>query len=421
MARTREMTALEVRRLKGPGRHWVGGVAGLHLLIYRSGARAWVLRVTIAGKRRDIGIGAYPDISLADARERARDLRAKIRDGHDPVEERRELERAMRDARARRLTFDEAASRYIRAKRHEFRSRKHGDQWEASLQAYASPVIGDTPVDEIDLPHVIAVLEPIWTTKTETAKRLRGRIEAVLAWAAVSGYRSRENPARWKGNLDAVFPSPGRTKKTTHYPALPWRQVPSFMEALRERDGVASRALEFAILTAARSGEVRLATWDEIEGNVWTVPAERIKAGRRHRVPLSRDAYAVLDRVPRMAESPYVFPSPQEGKAMSDMTLSAVIKRMSRGGEWVEPSTGRRITVHGFRSAFKDWARSCTSYADEVSELALAHVNDDATRSAYARDELIELRARLMEDWARFCREGIGTADVTPIGRATQG
>lgn len=398
--KARELSAIEVRRLTRPGTHPVGGVDGLLLRVSPTGARSWILRTMVGGKRRDVGLGGYPDVPLAQAREQARELRQKIREGVDPVAERQAAKDALRAAHASRITFDQAAKRCIAAKRHEFRSAKHAKQWEATIAAYASPVIGALPVGAVELSHIVTILEPIWTTKTETATRLRQRIEAVLAWATVGGYRSGENPARWKGHLDAVLPKPRKVKKVRHHKAVPWQEVGQFVADLRDRQGMAARALEFAILTAARSGEVRGATWDEVDlrARVWTVPASRIKAGKKHCVPLSDEAVALLEALPRITGCNYVFPAVRGG-SLSDMSLSAVMKRM-----------GVDAVPHGFRSTFKDWCRSRTSYADEVSELALAHVNNDATRAAYARDELLPQRQRLMAEWGRFC------ATIEPLG-----
>jgi len=365
----------------------------------------------VGQKRRDIGLGGFPDVTLSQARQYARDAREKIRNGIDPSEERKEARQALMAAQAKALTFDEAARRCHDAKAPEFRNEKHAKDWISSLERYANPVIGGLPVSDVDLPHVLEILEPIWRTKTETATRLRQRIESVLTWAAVRGYRNGENPARWEGNLKEVLPNPTKTRKVQHHRALPWQKIGQFMADLRKREGVAARALEFAILTAARSSEVRLATWDEIDlkARVWMVPAERIKAGRTHRVPLSDDAVALLKGLPRFEGSLYVFPA-AKGGPLSDMALSALCRRM-----------GVDATPHGFRSTFKDWARSRTAYADEVSELALAHVNSDATRAAYARDELLPQRKRLMADWASFCDtiEAEGR-NVTSLGAASR-
>lgn len=418
--RVPELTAIQVRRLTRPGFHAVGGVAGLLLQVKPSttgegvGPRSWVLRTTVGDKRRAFGLGAYPEVSLASARDKASRLKERIRDGVDPVEERKAAQRALRAAQAKALTFDEAARRCHAARATEFRNEKHRRDWISSLERHASPVLGTLSVAEIDMPHVLAVLEPIWKTRTETATRVRQRIETVLTWATVSGYRSGTNSARWEGNLKEVLPNPSKITKVRHHRAIPWQEIGTFMANLRDRDGMSARALEFAILTAARSGEVRLATWDEmdLEGGVWMVPAERIKAGRTHRVPLSQDAVALLSALPRYEGSPYVFPA-QRGGALSDMSLSAVCRRM-----------GVDATPHGFRSTFKDWARNRTRYADEVSELALAHVNSDATRAAYARDELIGKRRRLMAEWASYCNtieKGEESADVLPMGTASAG
>lgn len=401
----RELSAAEVRRIKAPGLHAVGGVPGLCLKV--GGGRSWILRTRISGKRRHIGLGSYPAVTLSAARDRARDIEVKIFSGRDPIAERQALQIALKAEQIRRLPFFDAARQCYAARVNTFRNKKYRKDWIASLERYAFPMLGEMPVADIGLPEVLAVIKPIWYTRTETATRVRQRMESVLSWAIVSGYRQGNNPARWEGNLSEVLPAPGKIKKVSHYRALPWREVPAFMAALRKRQGMAALALEFAILTAARSGEVRGALWDEIDtkARLWTVPGERIKAGKIHRVPLSQAALAVLSRIPRTEDNPLIFPAPRGGK-LSDMTLSAVCKRMN-----VE------ATPHGFRSSFKDWARSVTAYADEISELALAHVNSDATRAAYARDELLPQRARLMTDWAKFCQEGLpDSASITPIG-----
>lgn len=407
--KARELSATEVRRLTKPGLHAVGGVSGLLLQVTRSGARSWILRTVVGTKRRDIGLGGFPDVPLAGARESAREAKEKIRAGIDPVAERRAARQALAAAQAKHLTFAEAARRCHTAKESEFRSEKHRKDWLSSLERHAFEAIGDVPVSDIDLPLVQSVLEPIWKTRTETATRVRQRIETVLNWSTVSGYRQGENPARWKGNLEAVLPAPTKIRKVKHQRALPWQDVPGFMADLKDREGMGARALEFIIYTAARSGEVRLATWEEFDlaGKVWTVPADRIKAGKEHKVPLSDDAVALLKSLPQFKGSAYVFTAARGGP-LSDMSISAVCKRMEVDA-----------TPHGFRSSFKDWARSMTSYADEVSELALAHVNSDATRAAYARDQLLPKRSRLMTDWSKFLREGMpASADVETIGAA---
>ncbi len=402
----KELSAVEVRRIVRSGMHAVGGVNGLYINVKQTGARSWIQRVMIGGRVREIGLGSFPSVTLEQARQRARDVRQQVYEGTDPLAARRAVQDKLRSAEAKRLTFDEASRECHKSKVHEFRSKKHGRDWINSLKMYASPAMGSLPVHDIQLPHIVSALKPIWTDKTETATRVRQRIEAVLAWATVSGYRSGDNPARWKGNLEHVLAKPGKVRKVEHYAALPWHEIGSFMLELRKREGMGARALEFAILTAARSGEVRLATWSEMDLNtkLWTIPAERMKAGRPHRVPLSDPVIALLESLPRFEGSPYVFPAIRGG-ALSDMSISAVCRRM-----------GVAAVPHGFRSTFKDWCRSSTAYPDEVSELALAHVSNDATRAAYARDELLPKRASLMRDWASYLSRPPGKAAVTPIG-----
>ena len=385
-----ERSALEVKRLTEPGLHAVGGVTGLYLQVTKTGARTWILRATVGGKRRETGLGGFPAVTLAQAREKARRIREDIDRGIDPVEAKRAAQAALRAEQDRSITFEKAARKCHAAKEPEFKSEKHKKDWISSLQMHAFPAIGTRPVDSIELPDVLRVLEPIWTEKTETATRVRQRLESVLTWATVSGYRKGDNPARWEGNLKEVLPTPSKVTKVRHHRALAWKDVPDFMKDLSQREGVGARALEFAILTATRSGEVRGATWDEIdlEQKIWRIPGERMKRDKAHTVPLSDAAVDLLENLPRLSDC--VFPN-TKGTMISDATMSAVCKRM-----------GIDATPHGFRSNFKDWARHETSYADEVSELALAHVNSDSTRSAYARDELIPQRKRMMAEWAKF-------------------
>lgn len=402
--RARELSAYQIRRLTRPGLHAVGGVDGLYLNVKEGGGRSWSLRLMVGDRRREFGLGGYPTVTLEGARERAREMREQVWRGVDPVAAKRASRDALKAAEAKRMTFDAAATAFLAQKSREFRNAKHTTQWRTTLAMYASPVLGALPVDEIQLAHVVSVLEPIWQTKTESASRLRGRIEAVLGWATVSGYRTGDNPARWKGNLEHVLARPSKVRRRNHYRALHWSDVPAFAKALRARDGIAARALEFALLTAARSGEVRLATWSEmdLDAKLWTIPASRMKAGKAHRVPLSAPAVALLRALPRHGR--YVFVAPKGG-ALSDMSISAVMRRMEVNA-----------VPHGLRSSFKDWCRSSTAYPDEVTELALAHVSTDATRAAYARDELLPQRERLMRDWGRYCTSTPRkSASVTPI------
>lgn len=384
-----EWSALKVRRANAPGRHPVGGVPGLLLQITESGAKSWVLRVMVGGRRRDVGLGPYPGVTLAGARDLARELRQEIRRGIDPVAERQAARYSLKSQREKERTFKECAEAFLAAKSHEWSNRKHASQWRSTLEAYAYPIIGSLPVQSIEFAHIVGVLEPIWLTKTETASRLRGRIESVLAYATASGFRHGDNPARWRGNLDAVLPKPKKLAKVKHHKALPVDDLPKFWKRLQAVEGTGARALAFTILTAARSGEVRGAQWDEIDlkAKTWTVPASRMKSGREHVVPLSAPALRLLKALP--ARSGLVFPAPRGGQ-LSDMTLSAVLRRMEVDA-----------TVHGFRSVFRDWASERTAYPREVCEQALAH-SLGAVERAYRRSDLLEKRRRLMEDWAKF-------------------
>ena len=389
--KAKELSALEVNRLAVPGLHFVGGVAGLAMQVQPSGARSWLLRIAVAGKRREMGIGGFPDVTLADARRRAREAREKADKGVDPIQERRAAESLLRAEVAKAITFKSAAVAYIEAHEAGWRNAKHAEQWRNTL-ASTYPTIGALQVRDVGLPQVLAVLEPIWKVKTETAKRLRGRIESVLDWATARGYREGLNPARWKGHLDHLLANPSKIVKPGHHAALPLHDAGAFMAALRHQSGVGARALEFAILTAARSGEVRGAIWSEIDtGNAcWTVPGDRMKAGVEHRVPLSPEALVLLEGMPRMPGTELVFPAPRGGK-LSDMTLVAVMRRMS-----VE------AVPHGFRSTFRDWASERTAYPSDVAEMALAHTIGNKVEAAYRRGDLFEKRRLMMADWAKF-------------------
>lgn len=406
--KAKELGPLDVKRLVEPGLHAVGGVAGLHLQILPSGGRSWVLRIVIGGKRREVGLGGFPDVPLALAREKAREVREAVQQGRDPIAERAAARSALAAQRGAEITFDECAEKFISAKSAEWKNAKHVAQWSATLTTYASPVVGTMQVRDIELSHVVKILEKddFWTTKTETASRVRGRIEAVLDWATVRGYRKGENPARWKGHLDKVLAAPKKVQKVEHHAALPVDEIGAFMRDLREREGIAARALEVLILTAARSGEVRGMTWGEInlDEAVWIVPAERMKAKREHRVPLSSRVIEVLRSLPVVAGE-LVFPGMREGSPLSDMTVTAVLKRMGRAD----------LTAHGFRSSFRDWAAERTNYPREVAEMALAHTIGDKVEAAYRRGDLFEKRRRMMEDWSRFCDTVQTTGAVVPI------
>lgn len=363
-----ELSAIQVKRLDKPGMHAVGGVAGLLLQVSKSGARSWILRATVGSRRRDIGLGGFPDVTLAQAREKARVTRGKIDQGFDPIEERKAAKVALRASQAKRLSFAEAARRKHEAIAPEFRNARSRANWLSSLELYAVPVVGDMEVADVEMSHVLSVIEPIWRDKTHTANRVRQRMEAVFDWAIARKYRETANPAAWKGNLAEVLPKPTKISTVKHHRALPWQEIPGFMRRLRKRTGMSARALEFAILTAARSGEVRFATWNEIDldAALWVVPGQRTKNGKAHRVPLSKEVVALLRTLPRFENEDTVFTA-SRGGSLSDMSLSSLTRKMDVDA-----------VPHGFRSSFKDWARNCTDASDEVSELALAHVNSDS-------------------------------------------
>lgn len=359
----------------------------------------------VGGKRRDIGLGGFPDVTLANAKEAARAARTKIVAGTDPVEERKAARSSLIAARASLVTFKAAAAAYIAAHESGWKNAKHAGQWTATLETYAYPTIGNIVVSDIETAHVMRVLESIWTTKTETASRLRGRIESVLSWATVRGYRKGDNPARWRGHLDTLLPARTKVQKVEHHAAMDYREVGGFLSELRKHDGLGAKALEFAILTAARSGEVRGAVWSELDldAAVWTIPSDRMKAKKEHRIPLSAPALELLNALPRIAGTDLLFPS-AKNTPLSDMTLTAVLKRM-----------GQSVTAHGFRSTFRDWAGETTAYPREVIEHALAHQLKDKAEAAYARGSLFDKRRRLMADWAKHCATVTTGASVTPI------
>ncbi|MDD4978725.1 MAG: tyrosine-type recombinase/integrase [Gallionella sp.] len=402
--KAKELPALSVSRLTKPGLHFVGGVAGLALHVNQQGARSWILRAMIGGKRREMGLGAFPDVTLAGARELARIAREKIKEGIDPIEDGKAKRSALLALRASSMTFSEAATAYISVMEAEWTNDKHAKQWLSTLTAYAFPVIGNIYVREIDHTHIVRVLEPIWLTKTETATRLRGRMENILDWTRVRGYRTGENPARWRGHLDMLLPTPGKVQKVEHHPALPFDALGEFMVLLRQQEGMGARALEFAILTAARSGEVRGARWSEIDLDdaTWTISAERMKARKEHRVALNEEAVVLLKSMQHSSE--FVFPN-NKGTQLSDMTLTAVLRRMGRGN----------ITAHGFRSTFRDWCSERTNYPRDVAEMALAHTISDKVEAAYRRGDLFEKRRRLMRDWGKFSSKVLTVASVTSI------
>ncbi len=407
----KELKAIQVKRLTELGRHAVGGTPpGLSLNIIETGARSWIFRVTVGSKRRHIGLGSYPEISLAEARELALEMKRKIKAGIDPVDERQADRASAVSEQKHRTTFEAAFNRFYEEKvKGELKNAKHIKQWRSTLTTYAFPVIGDKAVAAITVEDLLAVLKPIWMTKNETASRVRQRIEAVLDWSKVMGLREGENPALWKGNLQKLLPSPNKVHKENRRPAVALDEIAEWFRVLRLRDGIAARALEFLTLTAARSGEVRHAIWDEIDlmNRIWTVPAEHMKTGREHRVPLSSAAIELLSTQPRLMGCPYIFPSPKNG-AMSDMTLSAVMRRIlaaevkeGRPG-FLDPSSRRPAVPHGLRSSFRDWTAEQTNYPRDMAEMALSHNVGSEVERAYRRGDVVEKRRKMMDDWADF-------------------
>lgn len=376
--------------------HAVGGVAGLYLCVSPSGSRSWIARVSVDGKRREMGLGSFPDVTLSIAREKARAARSDTTMGIDPVAHRKEARSARQALKATQKTFADCAKAYIEAHSDSWRNAKHRAQWPSTFETYVYPTMGTVLVGEVTQAHVMAVLLPIWKTKTQTATRLRGRIEQVLAWATAAGFRQGENCARWTGLLDQLLPAPGKVAKVQHHRALPIDDMPAFIKALRQHEGLSPKTLEFVVLTAARSGEVRGATWAEIdmEAKVWAVPAERMKSGKEHRVPLSTQAIKLLEAMPRIEGTDLVFPAPRGGQ-LSDMTLTALTRRMKLDA-----------VPHGFRSTFRDWVFERTDYPRDLAEAALAHALESKVEAAYRRGDALERRRAMMQAWANYC-EGV--------------
>jgi integrase len=385
MAQMARLTALKIDKTKKPGVYADGG--GLYLRVTPEGTKNWVYRYQLNGKARWMGLGPVALCGLQDARGKALDARRLCQEGVDPIDARDARRASERLEAAKVITFQECAEAYVKAHRVSWRNAEHQRQWETTLTDYANPVIGALPVAAVDTVLVMKILDPLWARIPETASRLRGRIESVLDWAKVRGYRDGENPARWRGHLDKLLPKKSKIQK--HHNALPYAELPSFMATLREQESVSHRALEFAILTAARSGEVFGATWDEIKDNVWTVPSQRMKAGKEHRVPLSDRALALLG--PR--GEGFLFPGKWPDRPLTETALLKLLQRMGRGD----------VTTHGFRATFKTWAEEQTNFAPHIVEAALAHVNADKVEAAYQRGDLLERRRALMNHWADYC------------------
>jgi integrase len=406
------LNAAKVKNEKRIGLHADGRNLYLQVAKAESAAgrinKSWIFRFRSpeTGKSRDMGLGAVADISLAKARELAAAARLQLIQDIDPIERKKAERGRQKIEGAKAVTFQQAATKYIEAHRAGWRSAVHAAQWDHSLRDYAFPIIGDLPVSAIDTTLVMQVLEAIWTTKTVTAKRVRARIESILDWAKVRGYRDGENPARWRGHLDHLLPAPAKVSKVTHHPAMRYAELPAFLIELRKRSGIGARALEFAILTAARSGEVLGARWDEndLDAATWTIPASRMKAGNEHRVPLAQRALDILREMKRLNDN-FIF-SAGGDRALSNGAISDVLRRMKQTD----------ITLHGFRSSFRDWAAEQTSFPSEVVEMALAHAVGNKVENAYRRTDLFERRRRLMDAWAEYCERPTSTsAEVIPI------
>jgi integrase len=431
MARLIEkLTPLEVTKKTKPG--YYGDGAGLWLQVSKTGSKSWIFRFALSGKEREMGLGAVHTVTLHEARAKAKECRLLLLDGKDPLETRKVSKMADALERAKMMTFDQCAAAYIAAHRSSWKNVKHISQWENTLATYASPVIGSLPVAYVDTALVVKVLSQqgkdkrtLWESKTETATRLRGRIESILDWAAVSKFRQGDNPARWKGHLDNLLATLSKSDRTKHHAALPWQEVGAFMAALREQGGVAAKAVEFAILTACRSGEVRGATWAEIDldAALWTIPAERMKAKRAHRVPLSTAAVKLLKTRQEQKLGELVFPGTKQDMPLSDMSMTKVIRRMNDGAiksgskVWKDSASDKTVTVHGFRSSFRDWCSElvANSFPREVCEHALAHSLPDKVEAAYRRGDLIEKRTLLMQAWADYCAVIPVFAKVVPM------
>jgi integrase len=393
-----KLTARTVATLKDSGRHGDGG--SLYLSISANGGRRWVFLYRRGGRLREMGLGSARAVSLAEARAAAAEARKVLAAGLDPLQRRKPGEAP--------LTFAACAEKFIAANKAGWKNAKHSAQWAKTLETYAYPAIGELPVPDVEVRHVMIILEPLWSTKTETASRVRGRIEAVIDWARARGYRDSDNPARWRGHLDKLLPKRSKVQRVKHHPALPYAEIGAFMRDLRQRRGMAALALEFLILTAARTGEVLGASPDEIDRptKTWTISGSRMKAGVEHRVPLSRQALDVLDRAAKLRASmdrgeQLLFPNELNGHDLSSNAMLALLERMKR----------HDITAHGFRSTFRDWAAETTNFPNEVCEAALAHRIEDKAEASYRRGDLLEKRARLMREWACFCdRLGRGPA-----------
>jgi integrase len=383
------------------GLHADGG--GLYLQVSKFDTKSWVFRFNIQKRPREMGLGPFHTVTLGEAREEALRCRKLLREGIDPIEQRKLIRGQTKAEAVKVMTFRECAEQYISSQSAGWKSLKHTSQWTSTLQKYVYPVFGDLPVQAVDTGLVMKAIESIWTTKTETAGRVRGRIENILDWARVRKYRDGENPARWKGHLDTLLPARTKVKKVKHHSALPYDQISSFIATLRNQEGVSARGLEFLILTAGRTGEIIKATWDEVELDkaMWIIAADRMKAGKEHRVPLSSAALKVLSGLKETAQSNFIFPGMRLNTSLSNMAFLQLLKRMGRND----------LTAHGFRSSFRDWAAERTVYPNEMAEMALAHSVGTKVEAAYRRGDMLDRRRDMMTAWADYC-EGYSKGDV---------
>jgi integrase len=388
-----KLTALAVDKARRRGYYGDGG--GLYLQVSASGAKSWVFRYKEAGRQHEMGLGPLHTIGLAEAREKARECRRVRLEGIDPIEARRTARRRAKIEAAKAMTFKQCAERYIDSHKAGWRNPKHAAQWPSTLATYVYPVFGGLAVQAIEVGLVMKAVEPIWTAKPETASRVRGRIESVLDWATARGYRQGENPARWRGHLENLLPKKTKVRRVEHHAALPYVELPEFMAELRRQEAIGAKALQFAILTVARTGEVIGARWSEIdlERRVWVIPAERMKAGKEHRAPLSEASASIMEAMQKVREGDYVFPGGKARRPLSNMAFLMLLRRMGRGD----------LTAHGFRSTFSDWCSERTNFAAEVREMALAHSVSDKVEAAYRRGDLFQKRRQLAEAWSKFC------------------
>lgn len=405
----RNLSAAGVRAA-GVGMHGDGGNLWLQVT---KGGRSWLFRYRWGDKQREMGLGSHSEVTLSEARGRALICRRLVRSGVDPIERRRQIATAEDVLIAKQVTFKDAAERYIKAHEGSWRNPKHAAQWPSTMKTYIYPVIGELPVQTVDTGLVLKILEPIWSSKPETASRIRGRIESVLDWATARGYRRGDNPARWRGHVDKLLPARSKVRTVKHHAAVAWTDINAFWRELACHEGMSAEALRFTILTGARTSEVTGATWAEVDldAKTWTVPKERMKAGKEHRVPLSDAAIDVLERMKPLASAkqPFLFPGAKAGRPLSNMAMLMLVKDMDRPG----------LTVHGFRSAFRDWAAESTAYAGDLVEMALAHAIGNKVEASYRRGDMFDRRRRLMDDWAKHCTAGPAEAgSLHHIGEA---